>query len=496
MEPFNMELFLTGNPPSNFVHEASVDTIEERPSKRACLNPVDKLASNHYPNILRQMDNKQKSLRSHINQGNLSLVEQELTELRDEIAQVGEELSNLRSGSYLRAVDFKHLLLHEEVLYTTIVPQLGLHELDYVQMKSGELGGEVPLCLSLIHQGNAGPIYKDKPLGPFVLRLLTGATVSPHIQSEPVQPEIVDTSQRLKKNNTELENQKAVFKENGLATFEDLKFSSGTFPHPIRLKFRASFTICLGNRKVSKTVESASTRPYISMTNTGSQWKDAAGTWLKEDCFGDAYEVSLPCLWNYFQKHFLQALKQDVVNPRRGLQYRDFQYMIKARGLNKPTINQKEFQKFWEWIGPAIKKIRYQKHLLWMYEQGFLACFVTRQEAVEQLKNEILGTFILRLSERLDGEFVISYTLPTGVRHYLIQPDDTADKKKTLVDFLGQNHMFIYILQVTNLPEGGFGWQRHKKDKILEKYYKKAPNKPIKSAVPSNPYDTFLPGPN
>lgn len=124
-------------------------------------------------------------------------------------------------------------------------------------------------------------------------------------------------------------------------------------------------------------------------------------------------------------------------------------------------INQKEFQQLWDWIGPSIKKIRYQKHMSWMFEQGydyltiwsndrFLPCFVTRQEATDQLQSEPIGTFLIRLSERLDGEFVVSYNHPTGgIRHYLIQPDDISDKKRTLVDFLGQNKMFVHILQVT-----------------------------------------------
>lgn len=63
-------------------------------------------------------------------------------------------------------------------------------------------------------------------------------------------------------------------------------YIAGTFPNLIRLKFRATITVTIGNNKYTKTVESPQTKPFISMTNTGSQWKDAAGTWIKEDCFG------------------------------------------------------------------------------------------------------------------------------------------------------------------------------------------------------------------
>lgn len=79
---------------------------------------------------------------------------------------------------------------------------------------------------------------------------------------------------------------------------------------------------------------------------------------------------------------------------------------------------------------------------------SYLACFITGSEATAQLKNEIPGTFIVRFSERLSGEFVISYAHASGVRHYLVQPGDISDKKRTFVDFLGQSSHFVYILQV------------------------------------------------
>lgn len=130
-----------------------------------------------------------------------------------------------------------------------------------------------------------------------------------------------------------------------MVTFSDLKFSSGmqllglfnqkgTFPNLIRLKFRATVTVTIGSNKYTKTIESPQTKPFISMTNTGSQWKDAAGTWLKEDCFGDSYEVPLPWFWNYFQKHFLIATKQDPQSAKRCLNLHDFAFMIQVERIS------------------------------------------------------------------------------------------------------------------------------------------------------------------
>lgn len=74
-----------------------------------------------------------------------------------------------------------------------------------------------------------------------------------------------------------------------------------------------------------------------------------------------------------------------------------------------------EFQGFWNWIGAGLKRIRYQKHLLWMFDQGytfqscvssksrFLPAFVSGSSATQQLSLEPPGTFLIRLSERFDG---------------------------------------------------------------------------------------------
>eukprot|EP01127_Copromyxa_protea_P021513 TRINITY_DN740_c0_g1_i1.p1 TRINITY_DN740_c0_g1~~TRINITY_DN740_c0_g1_i1.p1 ORF type:complete len:503 (+),score=66.74 TRINITY_DN740_c0_g1_i1:332-1840(+) len=488
--------------------QSSVDPEAERTSKRFCvappplspimpqLTPLDKLTGNHYFVILRQLEGKIRSMRTLIMQRNTLLVEQQCLQLREELMSLDSELVTLKSNTFLGAIDFDNLLSLEDALHSTLMCQQNLYELDLQQLRSNDpCNTEVPLQLSIVAQGNAGPVFKEKPIGPFTLKIMTGATVT-QVRCDPVQPEIVETSQRIKRNNSEFENQRTLFKENGMVTFSDLKFSSGTFPNLIRLKFRTTVNVTIGQNKFTKTIESPHTRPFISMTNTGSQWKDAAGTWMKEDCFGDSYEVTLPWFWNYFQKHFLAATKQDPQSVKRCLYLRDLSFMLQAKfgqGLEKQTINQKEFQQLWDWVGPSIKKIRYQKHMLWMFEQGFLACFVTRQEATDQLAQEPVGAFIIRFSERLDGEFVVSYNHTSGVRHYLVQPDDISDKKRTLVDFLGQNKMFTYILQLGIHPTG-LSWQQYDKDKILDKHYKRPSSKQSKTTpISTNPYDMQLP---
>eukprot|EP01125_Pyxidicula_operculata_P002161 TRINITY_DN1209_c1_g1_i1.p1 TRINITY_DN1209_c1_g1~~TRINITY_DN1209_c1_g1_i1.p1 ORF type:complete len:592 (+),score=115.07 TRINITY_DN1209_c1_g1_i1:61-1836(+) len=382
-------------------------------------NPLDKLTSNQYLYYLRNMESRLKNIRARIIQRDLNNLQSQLQELRAQMEQFAEEFEHLKSNHFLKAGDFNNLLSLEEFLTTTLSPQLGLYELDFQQLTdpSGSASNEVPVYLSIVNQETAGPIFKEKALGPFTLRLLTGATIT-QIQSGPVQPELVDTSQRIKRNNQELENVKQNFQENGTATFTDLKFSSGTFPNLVRLKFRVTIQILQNGQRITKSIESAQTKPFVSMTNTGSQWKDAAGTWLKEELFKESYDVSIARLWNYFQKHYLISTKQEINNIKRPLYLKDFEFLLHAKypqGTKKQTINQKEFTWFWDWVGPGLKRIRYQKYLLWLFENGYLAAFVTGKEAEEQLRNETPGTFLIRLSERLDGELVISYTHSVGM---------------------------------------------------------------------------------
>jgi len=143
-----------------------------------------------------------------------------------------------------------------------------------------------------------------------------------------------------------------------VAIFSDLKFSSGTFPNLVKLRFKATIQVVVDGQTITKQIESPQTKPFISMTNTGSQWKDSQGSWLKEDCFKgtrilggvvvvvlhlgmtrsnrcriatDTTEITMAKFWNYFQKHYLIATKQDVNQPKRPLHHNDFDYLLMAK---------------------------------------------------------------------------------------------------------------------------------------------------------------------
>lgn len=151
--------------------------------------------------------------------------------------------------------------------------------------------------------------------------------------------------------------------------------------------------LCAEGKTIVKTIESNPTKPFIAMTNTGSQWKEAAGIWFKEECFGgiicyfficliflfylrylENNKIPIARLWNYFQRHYLKTTKQTTDKITRPLHMKDFEYLLRAKfkqGVEMKILTEKNFLIFWDWIGPGLKKIRYQKHLLWMFENGY-----------------------------------------------------------------------------------------------------------------------------
>src|SRR5690348_15410974 len=104
-------------------------------------------------------------------------------------------------------------------------------------------------------------------------------------------------------------------------------------------------------------------------------------------------------------------------------------------------------------FGPLLHKIRHQRYLCPLWTKGFLSGFLTREEVepgthqsiieltfFTVLRNEKIGTFLIRFSETKDS-FAISYqsggtTGQTKVKHYLMKSDDTHGARKTLADFL------------------------------------------------------------
>lgn len=75
-----------------------------------------------------------------------------------------------------------------------------------------------------------------------------------------------------------------------------------------------------------------------------------------------------------------------------------------------------------------------------------------------------------------------------------MQVDDTAAKNKTIVDFIGNNDAFAFVLMIITQPNGERLWIKQNKDVALQKFYKKAKPVALAPVAEPNPYDSKIPG--
>lgn len=245
-----------------------------------------------------------------------------------------------------------------------------------------------------------------------------------------------------KKSASGLENVDKPINREGLSVFNDLKFPSGTRLKTVRLRFSAKITIIEETTQKASLVQletAIPSNPILVKTNE-NQWGEAEGLLLKHSIFESAQQQAPWCRFaNWLQRRYLMATKQNLQNPQRPLTPEDFLYISRLKfGSGSPSfISLAQFESFWEWFGPALHKIRYQRHLCTLWISGIVPGFLTREEADVCLKNEQPSTFLLRFSERAPGKFAVAYrSSDFQTRHYLLKSDDVFGAKKTLPDFL------------------------------------------------------------
>merc|ERR1711991_1161276 len=118
----------------------------------------------------------------------------------------------------------------------------------------------------------------------------------------------------------------------------------------------------------------------------------------------------------------------------------------------KQVISAKAYEQFWDWYGKSLRALRYQRHIGSLWNAGLLMGFVSREDVARALNGRAPGTFLVRFSERHAGQFAVAYVgYDAGgggrrVKHYLVQPTDTASSKKTLPDFLSECPQFEHLL--------------------------------------------------
>jgi len=279
---------------------------------------------------------------------------------------------------------------------------------------------------------------------------------------------------------TTVQNDTAELDSRAQATFEDLRFPQGTRLKPVRLHFSVQLQFAQSAGTVGVvSADSEPSHPFVVLTNE-NQWDVAAGSLLQRDAFG----ASDSCPWYHFantlQIHYLKATRQDCAHPQRPLSVSDLQYIHAIKFGKKPVILLREFERFWEWFGKVLHKIRHQRHLSSLWLKGLIYGFIPREAAEQLLRGLEAGTFLLRFSERIAGQFAVAYVKLGNnnvreVKHYLVKPEDIAGPNKTLADFLRVHEIFMFLVEKKTgfLTEGGIIKGTYPKNQILEEFYSK-----------------------
>lgn len=232
-------------------------------------------------------------------------------------------------------------------------------------------------------------------------------------------------------------------------------------------------------------IESEESKPIIVKTNE-NQWEEAEGILLKNETFKNQKSSSWFQFANSLQKRYLIATKQNLISPIRPLTIDDFNYIYKIKfnnsdiyleNQNYSNIQLHQFDAFWQWFGPGLHKIRYQRHLCSLWIKGYVCGYIPRSEAESILKDSSPGTFLIRLSERISGTFTVAYTVIENnvkrVYHYVVNSDDVFGAKKTLPDFLGNESTLTKLVKVSITNEYKKKYEIVLKDDVLGEFYSK-----------------------
>eukprot|EP01114_Cavostelium_apophysatum_P017952 TRINITY_DN5444_c0_g1_i1.p1 TRINITY_DN5444_c0_g1~~TRINITY_DN5444_c0_g1_i1.p1 ORF type:complete len:666 (+),score=179.00 TRINITY_DN5444_c0_g1_i1:88-2085(+) len=422
---------------------------------------------------------QQKTLSPGADPSVVTALHQEQARLKEALEWSGQQLITLVNSTYLDPQEMYHALrLQQEVFI--LLRHLGLYASELSSIQSGNPLPSFALVVLVDPFPDSVKQHKtiDEPLQ---VKLLSSSKFDNTMMNLNciVKAEVVtSSSKKTKKAVIGLENaEKPLENATSIAKFHDLKFPSGTRVKAIRLKFTTKFAISdHAGRLHQITLESNPTGSVVVKTNE-NQWCEAEGILLKKTAFGDQTEIPYARFANYLQQHYLRTTKQDMLYPVRALALHDVTYIHRTKFGGKPSINNKDFQLFWEWFGPLSHKFRHQKHLGALWTKGMICGFMTREEAELVLSREAVGTFLLRVSERQD-QMVISYQANTAhgvqVKHYLIKSDDIHGTKKTLADFLRNYAELLCILQIHVEKDSGRRILRKlEKNVALKEFYAK-----------------------
>ena len=146
---------------------------------------------------------------------------------------------------------------------------------------------------------------------------------------------------------------------------------------------------------------------------------------------------------------YLQCTRQPLLNPLRPLSFSDMMYMhMKLR--NKTHISASDYEVFWAWFGQFMQKIRHQKPISTLWMAGYIIGFITKSSAIKILEHQADGTFIVRFSERVPGQFAIAYVKKRAVKHYLVTKEDISSPARSLAHFIASKKILSTVVKVVS----------------------------------------------
>ena len=248
-----------------------------------------------------------------------------------------------------------------------------------------------------------------------------------------------------------------------------LKVNSGTRKFATRLVF----TVDVAYKGRRFTIESNPTPPFISITND-SQYEESKGILFRECVFREEKTIPWALYGNALLAELARATKQQLGDPTRLFTLFELDHIHEQFFGRKSLVSLKDSELFWEWFSKFIQRMRYQRHILALWNDGAIMNLVSRDDIARLLASTTPGTFALRFSEHNPGLFAVAYKTPctdaTGsVRHFLISTEELGTKR-TIPDVLRKYPEFSQLVRVIQgANESHFGVQS--KEVALSPYY-------------------------
>ena len=209
--------------------------------------------------------------------------------------------------------------------------------------------------------------------------------------------------------------------------------------------------------------------PFIVISNQ-KQWDAAMGRIIHYLLFSEQSRVPRYRLCNELQRAYLLGIREsNLADPKRTLFPNDFDFILQQHGIGD-TADKKQFSSLWKWFGPTVSCLRHDPVALEMWSKGFIVGFMAREAVEALLLREPPGTFVLRFSLQVGGNFAIAFTSPEGnaVGHYLIKRSD-VNATVSLATFLLSKPFFLTILQlIPSFTQPS--WHRVSKSKALKEW--------------------------